>query len=144
MAAVRSCGAVILLGLLIALPGAQAPAPVTGVVFEDANGNARRDAGERGLGGVAVSNQHEVVTTAQDGMYTLPRAGFGVIFVSVPDGYRTVGSFWRTVPMSGVGEPADFALRPHPSTRDARSGQVRQTATLRRGRAGRPERAPYN
>ena len=97
---------------LVVLLHAQPPTPVTGVVFEDTNGNARREAGERGLGGVAVSNQHEVVTTAADGAYTLPRAGLGVVFVSVPDGYRTVGTFWRTA-VPGASEPADFALQPH-------------------------------
>jgi hypothetical protein len=103
----------LLLFLAVALTGAQSPTPVSGVVYEDANGNGRRDAGERGLGGVAVSNQHEVVETAADGSYALPRAGFGVVFVSVPDGYRTVGPFWRTVPVSGAGGPADFPLRAH-------------------------------
>ena len=113
------------------LPHAQTPAPVTGAVFEDANGNARRDPGERGLGGVAVSNQHEVVSTSADGTFTLPRAGFGVIFVSVPDGYRTVGTFWRTVTVPGTGEPADFALQPRaPSTRVARSGQAQAAFTF--------------
>ena len=107
--------ALVLLCLLAALPGAQGPSPVSGVVFDDANENGKRDAGEHGLGGVAVSNQHEVVQTASDGTYTLPRAGFGVIFVSVPDGYRTVGRFWRTVPSSGAAEPVDFALRSHPN-----------------------------
>jgi Icc-related predicted phosphoesterase len=104
----------ILLFLTAVPPAAQAPTPVAGVVFEDVNGNGRRDAGERGLGGVAVSNQHEVVETAADGRYALPGAGFGVVFVSVPDGYRTIGAFWRTVPVSGDG-PADFALQPRAS-----------------------------
>jgi hypothetical protein len=87
---------------------AQAPAPVTGVVFEDANRNGRRDAGERGLSGVAVSNQHDVVQTAADGSYSLPRAPYGLVFVSLPDGYAAVGDFWRIVP-----GPADFPLTPH-------------------------------
>jgi Icc protein len=113
MCSVRSFVVVILVCLIVPPPGAQQPTPVTGVVFEDANGNGRRDTGERGLGGVAVSNQHEVVQTAADGTYTLPRPGFGVAFVSVPDGYRTVGRFWRTVPLSGAREPVDFALQPH-------------------------------
>jgi hypothetical protein len=97
---------------LLVLLHAQPPTPVGGVVFDDVNGNARHDPGERGVGGVTVSNQHEVVTTGADGTYALPRAEFGVVFVSVPDGYRTVGRFWRTVPVSGATEPADFALRP--------------------------------
>ena len=88
-----------------AVPRAQTPAPVTGVVFEDANRNGQRDAGERGLGGVAVSNQREVVQTAADGSYSLPRAAYGIVFVSLPDGYGSVGNFWRE-----ANGPADFAL----------------------------------
>jgi hypothetical protein len=103
----------VILPCLVILLHAQPPSAVSGVVFEDVNGNARRDSGERGVAGVAVSNQHDVVTTRADGTYTLPRAGFGIVFVSVPDGYRTAGRFWRTVPASGATEPADFALQPH-------------------------------
>jgi predicted MPP superfamily phosphohydrolase len=84
-----------LLAAAAAVTAAQPPQPVTGVVFEDANGNAQRDAGERGLGGVAVSNQREAVRTAADGSYSLPRGPYGIVFVSVPDGYSAVGDFWR-------------------------------------------------
>ena len=90
---------------------AQAPAPVTGVVFDDANRNGRRDAGERGLGGVAVSNQRDVVQTAADGSYSLPRGPYGLVFISLPDGYAAVGDFWRVVP-----GPADFPLTPRPAS----------------------------
>ncbi len=99
------------------LPGAQAPAPVAGVVFEDANGNGRRDPGERGLAGVSVSNQHEVVESGPDGAYRLGSPGYGVLFVSVPNDHRAAGPFWKPVPGSG-GAPVDFALaaRPAPAT----------------------------
>ena len=92
-----------------AIARAQPPAPVTGVVFEDANRNGQRDAGERGLSGVAVSNQREVVQTAADGSYSLPRAGYAIVFISLPDGYATVGNFWRSVSPSS-NSPVDFAL----------------------------------
>ena len=95
------------------LPGAQQPTPVTGAVFEDANGNGRRDTGERGLGGVAVSNQHEVVQTAADGTYTLPRTGYWRRVRQrarwLPDGRTLLADR----PLSGAREPVDFALRPH-------------------------------
>ena len=68
---------------------------VAGVAFIDANGNGVRDGGERGLANVVVSNQDAVVATDASGAYRLPREANGVLFVSVPDGYRTVGSFWR-------------------------------------------------
>ena len=99
------------------LPGAQAPASVAGVVFEDANGNGRRDPGERGLAGVSVSNQREVVESGPDGAYRLASAGYGVVFVSVPNDHRAAGPFWKPVPGSG-GASVDFALasRPAPAT----------------------------
>ena len=70
---------------------------VSGVVFVDANANGVRDRNERGLAGVAVSNQDAVVTTDASGAFRLPTRGQGIVFVSVPDGYRAVGRFWRTV-----------------------------------------------
>ena len=71
------------------------PVEVTGVVFDDQNGNGTRDAGEAGIAGVPVSNQEAVVTTDGSGAFRLPTAGTGVVFVSMPNGYRAVGSFWR-------------------------------------------------
>jgi hypothetical protein len=102
----------------VMLPAAQAPAPVAGFVFEDVNGNGRRDSGERGLAGVAVSNQHEVVETGADGAYRLAGRGYGVVFVSLPDSQRAVGTFWKAVPSAASSGPLDFALaaRPAPTT----------------------------
>jgi Icc protein len=76
--------------------GAQSAA-ISGIVFADANGNGTRDPGERGLAGVAVSNQEAVVTTDASGAFQLPRGGHGIVFVSVPDGHRAIGPFWRSV-----------------------------------------------
>jgi Icc-related predicted phosphoesterase len=86
-------------------------AAVSGVVFLDANANGTRDANERGVADVVVSNQQQVVKTAADGSYRLAGAGFGVVFVSMPDGYAARGSFWRT-PKNGA---ADFALVSQPA-----------------------------
>ncbi len=92
---------------------------VSGVVFVDANANGARDAGEHGLGDVVVSNQDSVVATDASGAYRLPRAATGVMFVSVPDGYRTVGAFWRAVddatstvdfPLSPIVRPTEFTF----------------------------------
>lgn len=83
---------------------------VSGMAFVDANGNGTQDRGERGLAGVAVSNQDAVVTTDPSGAFALPRGGYGVVFVSVPDGYRAVGPFWRSVADSAVN--LEFPLAP--------------------------------
>ncbi|MEP6493301.1 MAG: metallophosphoesterase [bacterium] len=94
---------------------AQQPA-VTGVVFIDANGNGVRDSGEPGVPGVAVSNQDAVVVTDASGAFRLPRGGYGVAFVSVPDGYKSVGPFWRSVADSAAAPTLAFPLAPVPKT----------------------------
>jgi hypothetical protein len=87
-----------------------------GVVFIDANGNGVRDAGERGLAGAVVSNQDAVVVTDANGAFHLPAGGTGVIFVSVPDGYRPVGKFWRSA--ADAADGIAFALAPAPRLGD--------------------------
>jgi hypothetical protein len=81
---------------------------VHGIVFDDANRNGRRDSGERGLAGVSVSNQGDVVVTDAGGAFAIPRGTTGIIFVSVPDGRASVGPFWRAVSGS---DSISFALR---------------------------------
>ncbi|MEL7485369.1 MAG: metallophosphoesterase, partial [Planctomycetota bacterium] len=52
------------LGVLVALAGtATAQDQATGIVFLDTNTNGERDAGERGIEGVAVTNGLDVVRT---------------------------------------------------------------------------------
>lgn len=88
---------------------------VIGVVFHDANDNGRRDIGEQGVAGVAVSDQDSVVITGIDGAYRLTSAlRTGVVFASVPNGYRARGEFWAAVPDGGT---VDFALRRAPARR---------------------------
>ena len=97
------------------MPRAQAPTPMTGIVFEDANRNGQRDPGERGVSGAAVSNQREVVQTGADGRYSLPPGPYRLVFVSVPDGYRSVGDFWRAASAT-PGSAADFPLTAQPAS----------------------------
>ena len=59
----------------------------SGTIFEDRNGNRRRDPGEPGLAGVSVSNGLEVVRSGPDGRYSLPIAEGDVLFVTKPAGY---------------------------------------------------------
>lgn len=79
---------------LCVLAGTSTAQTLTGVVYVDRNGDGRRDAGDSGLRGVAVSNQVDVVTTDSSGAFVLPGPGTGVVFVSVPEGYRSSGRFW--------------------------------------------------
>lgn len=86
------------------------PNDVSGVAFVDANGNGIHDRGEPGLANVVISNQDTVVVTDASGRYRLPRRVDGVLFVSVPDGHRAVGAFWR--PMDDTASTVDFPLTP--------------------------------
>jgi Predicted phosphohydrolases len=91
---------------------------ITGMVFVDQNANGLRDSGEPGLGNAVVSDQSGVVTTGVDGTFRLDRpGGRGIVYVSVPSGYRAVGRFWRAVDSANAG-PLLFALAPMPESPD--------------------------
>src|SRR6185295_12718816 len=98
---------------------------VSGTVFLDRNGNGRRDPGEPGIAGVAVSDQDTVVVTAADGSFRLRAAGNGLVFVSVPSGYRSVGPFWRTIAQAA--NDAAFALAATPPQTTFRSVHASDT-----------------
>lgn len=100
-----------MLTLLAFLALQQAPA-VHGTVFLDRNGNGTWDTGESGIAGVAVSNQVDVIASDREGRYTLAPGGFGLVSVSVPTGYRAVGSYWKRA----SGE-VDFPLTAIPATK---------------------------
>lgn len=80
----------------------------SGTVFEDRNGNGAREPGERGLRGVRVSNQREVVQTDRDGRWRLPLLATGetTFFVVKPRGYMTPLSPDRLPRFSYTHKPA--------------------------------------
>ena len=112
----RRISATLVFAGALALVLAAQPAPaVRGVVFDDLNGNGVRDEGERGVAGVAVSNQRDVVRTGADGRYELPAGrGHGLVYVSIPAGYRTTAAPWR--PIDAPDRPAvpRFSSRRYP------------------------------
>lgn len=96
----------VIAALLLAAIAPASGQGVTGLVFHDRNANGVHDVGERGIPGVAVSNQIGVAVTGADGSYFLKDGrGFGIIFVTVPDGYRATRSFW-----SRASDTVSFAL----------------------------------
>jgi C terminal of Calcineurin-like phosphoesterase/N terminal of Calcineurin-like phosphoesterase len=60
---------------------------VSGIVYESSSGGSRQ-AGERGIEGILVSNGRDAVRTNADGRYQLPIDDEAVIFVIKPPGYR--------------------------------------------------------
>ena len=61
---------------------------LTGWVFVDRDRDSRMDHGERGLGGVMVSNGREVVSTNPKGRYSLPAYDNMTVFATQPSGYQ--------------------------------------------------------
>lgn len=91
---------------------------LAGTVFLDQNGNGVRDPGEPGIAGVVVSNQVYAVRSDSDGRFLLEDTrGFELVFVSVPDGYRSPGPFWKRAdagrldfPLVTAAAPRDFTF----------------------------------
>ena len=80
---------ILLISSLSLLTLAHAAPDATGFVYEDLNGNGQRDSGEPGLPGVLVSNQIEVVASAEDGSWKLPARDDCTFFVIKPRGWMT-------------------------------------------------------
>ena len=74
------------LGLGLAMTTLSGAAPLTGLVFNDANGNGVRDSGEAGLAGIEVSNGETVVRTDSNGAYAID-PGPEPVFVVKPSGW---------------------------------------------------------
>lgn len=119
----RLAAAALLSGLVTVAAPAQDR--VTGSVFADRNANARRDSGEPGIPRVVVSNQVDVVATDSVGNFTLPSRGTGVVFVSLPEGFRVAGQFWQRADST----PAMFALIPSAAA-DELTFYVREAARM--------------
>ena len=75
---------------IILLAGFQIKAQfVSGFVYEDLNGNGKKERREKGIEKVAVSNGREVALTDNSGKYSLPIGKDNIIFVVKPSGYKT-------------------------------------------------------
>ncbi len=77
-----------ILFLVLLLPCLAFGQTQSGIVFEDSNGNGKKDRKEKGIAGVAVSNGVDVVVTDESGRYTLPLGDDQIFFVIKPADYR--------------------------------------------------------
>lgn len=77
------------LGLFLAFT-VQAQSTVQGYIYEDANGNGKKERREKGVANVAVSNGIEVVLSDSKGQYKLPIGKDNAVFVIKPSGFSTV------------------------------------------------------
>ena len=136
-AAPRALLALVIAGAAIRLTAASPI--VEGVVFLDRNANGVRDASEPGMTGVVVSDQDDVARTGADGTFHLSgTASHGIVFVSVPDGCRIVGSFWQRVSnrkpivfaLASAASPSEFGFL-HASDTHLSEASLPRTARLR-------------
>ena len=110
-----------------------------GVVYEDRDGDGRRDAGEPGVEGVKVSDGRRIVVTGGDGAYRLPAESGRTTFVVKPAGHalpaRSDGmpDFWRHLQPEPGPPLRHGGIAPEPATcRDfaLRRGDAADAATL--------------
>lgn len=115
-------------------------AQISGVIFADRNGNGLREASERGVPGVQVSNGVEIVSSDAKGRYLLSATPGQIIFVIKPAAYGVgklengMPAFWHKYqPVSGpalkygglsAGLPASFDFALH-ATNQSRSESTR-------------------
>src|SRR5690606_27187981 len=96
---------------------------VSGTVFEDANGNGVRDAGEQGIGNIGLSNGRAIVRSAADGSYAIGAARGDVVFAIKPAdrafgrGDDGLPAFWRIADANDG--RFDVALSPPRAASDA-------------------------
>ena len=129
---IHACLIAIGFALIPASRADNAPRTVHGMVYLDANGNGVRDADERGVASVGVSNGSTIVRTDAGGSYTLEVADGQTVFLIKPAGYALprgangLPTFWRNdapngspplkfggiAPTGALPKQLDFALLP--------------------------------
>jgi hypothetical protein len=95
--------------LAVLYSGFVSATPISGYVFHDRNNNGIKDKAEEGIKGVAISDQLDVVQTNAEGYYQFDAKGYGIVFMSVPDGYKAGKSYYTRVPDASDGR-SDFPL----------------------------------
>lgn len=121
-----------LLILAVALSAASkgfAAETVSGIVFDDRDGDSRHDEDETGVSGVLVSNGLDVVLTDSDGRYRLRLDERAIVFITKPAGWAVPLSednlprfFYRHYP---TGTPPELGLRyPGPAASGSLNGPI--------------------
>lgn len=105
-------------------------AVVSGVVFEDKNGNGQQEGNEKGLEGVSVSDGMEITKTDEKGNYTLKvdteRRINDLVFITIPTGYGVptdqymTPQFYKQLGQLQVNEnrQQNFGLLPKPESKN--------------------------
>jgi len=92
---------------------------ISGIVFHDKNKNQVLDKGEKGIKGVLVSNERDVVKTDRKGRYTLEVNDETIIFITKPAGYMT--------PLNDVNLPQFYYIHYPKGSPELRFGGIEPT-----------------
>lgn len=118
---------------------------VTGVAFEDLNGNGKRDAGEKGLENVWITDSGKIQPTKADGSYRLEIHvdEYRMVHITLPAGYKLTSPRYHLIGQDDTATEYnfDFALQPDPIslernfpfvvTADSQFASARQGALLK-------------
>jgi outer membrane protein assembly factor BamB len=88
---------------------------IRGVVYLDENGNGKKEVGERGISGIAVSDGRDVVLTNDSGAYFLPNIEKKAFFAFVHQSGNFIKSgqnFFHRLLDAGSDEQFNFGLQP--------------------------------
>ena len=95
---------------------------VNGVVFADANGNGKRDPGERGIRDVWVTDGEQIKLSRMTGAYELrfKAEEYRIVYITQPKGYRTTSPWYRLIKQDDkeTDYTFDFALQRDPASLD--------------------------
>lgn len=75
-------------GMLLLSASLLGQGKASGFVYNDANGNGKKDVREKGIPGVSVSNGSDVVVTDEKGRYELTVGSDNILSVIKPSGYK--------------------------------------------------------
>jgi len=91
---------------------AQTSITISGYVFNDVNNNGIKDANEKGIKDVTVSDQVNIVNTNEEGLYHISyTSSYGILFVSIPNGYQSSKPFWQRVDSTNTKAQINFPLK---------------------------------
>ena len=95
---------------------------VSGAVFDDANGNGERDAGEHGIAGVWVTDGEHITPSSGDGQYVFPfrTDEHRLVYLTLPNGYKATSPWYFLIRQqdADTSYAVDFALQRDPNSHD--------------------------
>lgn len=107
---------------MVGMGAAVAQKQVTGYVYNDVNGNGKKDGKDKGIANVPVSNGWTVTTTDSKGHYALPVWDDAIIFVIKPSDY--------VVPINQYNQPQFYYIHKPNGSLKAKYAAVAPTGPL--------------